>query len=401
METPPPAADDLPEDDVEASSEVEASPAASHPPGPSRAAAAKAAATRREAKAAREVRSVEAASAAEPATPAVPQVSTAVAAPGKPLPVAVKKAPPMAVEIPRRPAPSPFSAAMSIATVLAVAGALGGALWSVSGPLLRSQPQYRVSAEQVVATPAPEWVKADVRREALHQSGLDEGFSILEPRIAERIAQTFALHPWVAGVDAVRLQFPSRVDVLLRYRQPVVMVEVPGGLYPVDAQGVLLPSVDFTSERAGRYPRLTGVVSTPGPVGTVWKDPVLLGGASLAAELAPTWESLRLFRLAPMRRDPLEAPDSPGEFELETVAGRTRIRWGHPPSKPDPREAETADKLSRLKHELSRRGDWDHGSETTLDLRPRAVAQAPLGHSPDEPASPEQPNSPVTVRPKP
>lgn len=397
METPSPAAD-FPEDDVEASSEVEAD-AAPPPPGPSRAAAAKAAAARREAKAAREVRPAEAAAAAEPAPPSVPP-PVAAAPPGKPAVAAAKKALPP-VELPRRPAASPFSAAMSIATVLAVAGALGGALWSVSGPLLRSQPQYRVSAEQVVATPQPEWVKADVRREALHQSGLDEGFSILEPRIAERIAQTFALHPWVAGVDAVRLQFPSRVDVLVRYRQPVVMVEVPGGLYPVDAQGVLLPSADFTSERAGRYPRLTGVVSTPGPVGTVWKDPVLLGGASLAAELAPTWESLRLFRLAPMRRDPLEAPDSPGEFELETVAGRTRIRWGHPPSKPDPREAETADKLSRLKHELSRRGDWDHGSETTLDLRPRAVAQAPMGHSPDEPANAEQPNNPVTVRPKP
>lgn len=276
---------------------------------------------------------------------------------------------------------------LSIALTLAVGGALLGGLYSVSGPLMQSRPLYRVMPDGVTLTPTPPWVRADVRREALHQAGLDDGFSTLEPRIAERLGQVFALHPWVEAVEAVRLEYPGRVEIDLRYRQPVLMVEVPGGLYPVDGRGILLPSADFKADDAARYPRLTGVTGTPGPVGAVWSDPVLLGGAALAARLRPVWDDLQLFRLVPAARDAVEAPDSPGQFELETVAGRTRIRWGYPPNRPHPDEADAEEKLARLKRELVRRGGWDRGTDAMLDLRPKGPAQTAQGDGEPPPAS--------------
>ena len=70
--------------------------------------------------------------------------------------------------------------------------------------------------------------------------------SILDDELVQKIQTAFSLHPWVANVTHVTKRHPAHVDVELEYRKPVAMVEVhengSDGLYPVDTDGVLLPS---------------------------------------------------------------------------------------------------------------------------------------------------------------
>ena len=100
---------------------------------------------------------------------------------------------------------------------------------------------------------------------------------------------------------------PASVKVDLAYRKPVCMVVVPGGLLPVDAEGILLPrgEGDFSPIEATRYPRLEGVDHMPtGPVGSRWTDAKVIGGAEIAAAIGPAWEAFGLHRIVPLAADP-------------------------------------------------------------------------------------------------
>ena len=73
-----------------------------------------------------------------------------------------------------------------------------------------------------------------------------------------------------------------------------------GGLYPIDALGVLLPTADFSRVEARTYPPLSEIRTLPlGPVGENWGDPRVGGGAELAAVLFEDWQRLRLYRIVP------------------------------------------------------------------------------------------------------
>lgn len=76
------------------------------------------------------------------------------------------------------------------------------------------------------------------------------------------------------------------------------MVEVTRGLLPIDSEGVLLPSEDFSPKEAEAYPRLGGIKSIPvGPVGTKWGDPRVDDNAQIAAVLIGDWARLKLYRI--------------------------------------------------------------------------------------------------------
>ena len=82
------------------------------------------------------------------------------------------------------------------------------------------------------------------------------------------------------------------------------MVVVPGpALLPVDGDGVLLPTADFSPQEAQHYPRIAEIkTSALGPVGTRWGDTHVTGGARIAAALLNDWESLKLFQIVPGER---------------------------------------------------------------------------------------------------
>lgn len=262
--------------------------------------------------------------------------------------------------------------------VIVLTGAVAGggyAAWREFGPRVLASAHFRLTPEQVTMTPLPAWIHPDtgikIKTDALRDAGLDAGASILDEDLAERIKKAFALHPWIASVVRVTKRPPARVEVELVYRQPVCMVDLPGGVYPVDAASVVLPREDFSVSEARRYPRLSGIATVPvGLVGTPWGDLQVAGGAELANLLASSWDELKLHYI-----NVVDAGG--GDFIYEVFVRPTpqqekptRIIWGHRPSHEPPGEAPAADKLARLKQYATAHGSLAGDSEgQELDLR--------------------------------
>jgi hypothetical protein len=261
----------------------------------------------------------------------------------------------------------------------------GGAIetWRWIGPRVLRSPQYRVTAERVEITPPPEWIHSDVRAEVFRDPALDGPLSLMDDDLAERIYKAFARHPWVAKVIRVNKQ---NLKVELVYRRPVCMVEVPGGLLPVDGEGVLLPPGDFSPSEAAGYPRLTGVErgSTVAP-GSRWPDAKVLGGAEIAAVIGPAWGAMRLQRIVPLAADPAAAAaggpvggDSPPTgrrssepFFALLTGGGSRILWGYAPGVGAMGELPAAEKLARLQRYLADHDTLEgrQGQPQELDVR--------------------------------
>jgi hypothetical protein len=260
-------------------------------------------------------------------------------------------------------------------TVVLVAGRM---LWTYVQPQIAADPQYRLTVDSVFVTPPPPWIKVDVRGEVLRSATVGGPMSVLDEDLLPRLSQAFQLHPWVTRVTRISKRVPARVDVELEYRRPVCMVEVPGGLYPVDREAVLLPSADFSPSEALNYPRLARVEKvTEGPVGTRWHDPQVEGAALLGEVLLPVWSEARLKRIVPSR----EAAVDRGRLGFELLGSDgVRFLWGSAPGNEAPGELTAADKLQRLR-QLATRGD---SSSTGLvyDLRFGTAVVHRSGESP-------------------
>ncbi len=232
-------------------------------------------------------------------------------------------------------------------------------------PDLSSRDEYRLTAERVrLEPPPPRSVPADLVSRVLGEDPAD----VLEAGLAARLAEGFAKHPWVAGVERVEVLSPAAAVVRLTYRTPTAAVAAGDGLYPIDAAGVLLPPSDFTRPAADALPRIAGIESTPGPAGTAWPDPAVTGAAAVCAALAADWNRMDLAAVRPLdasagrfwdRIRQAPAADSIGEarpgdprFELITRAG-SRILWGRPPGAAHPGELATDTKRRRLTRDLA------------------------------------------------
>lgn len=241
------------------------------------------------------------------------------------------------------------------------------ALWRQYGSTVVHE--HRISAATIEITPPPAWIRTDVRQEAI-VSGSLSGLSIREEDLTLRVAEAFRVHSWVAKVKRVSKKHPDRVVVQLEYREPVAMVEVRDGLYPIDIHGVLLPTADFSAEAARKYPRVAAADATPmSPPGAPWGDERIHDGAIIAAALGPYWEQLGLYRI--LAFDGIT--DARGRrgivFRLSTRK-RTMIIWGHAPGKESPAEPPAEKKIARLLEVAKTQGSLDSiGPGEAIDLR--------------------------------
>lgn len=219
---------------------------------------------------------------------------------------------------------------VAVLLVPIVFAALGYAGWHFARDSLSRQPEYRLSAERVEVSPPPDWVPDDFVRRVLQSAGLESTASILDPNLPSKLAQAFAADPWVEGVLRVEVRFPSGADVRLTYRRPVALVEVASqGLFPVDRNGVLLPTdyfIDAAPEKKNDYPRIEGIRSTPfGTVGTPWGDPLVHDAAGLAGLVDDLVDVLDIAAVVP------SSVPSPGGgrivCRLRTHEG-TEVVWG-------------------------------------------------------------------------
>lgn len=230
--------------------------------------------------------------------------------------------------------------------VFAVVGWGLHAAWQRWGLPASQSDIYRISAEQMIVSPQPKWIHADVKQEVIRDGQLTE-LALLDPHVTEKISRAFALHSWVAKVVQVRKEYPARITVDLQYRQPVAMVEVTSttgpGLFFVDNLGVLLPSDDFALRQTQDFLRIQAPHTAPaGVYGTPWGDPRIERAARLAEALGKDWQTLKLYRL-----QVVELPGNDVVFDLEAQDGQL-VRWGHTPGEEVPPERTAEEKLRFL-----------------------------------------------------
>lgn len=234
--------------------------------------------------------------------------------------------------------------------VLAAAVAVGAWLWSVYGDRVRSSPAYALTNDAIEVVGIAPWVKTDLKAEALRSASLDGLQSIDDPDTPRRLARAFDMHPWVRQVVKAEVVHPARARIEILCREPVAMVKVSGGLLPVDAEGVVVPSDGFTAEEAAVYPKLLGIASSPqGAAGTAWGDDTVEEGAALAGLLRPEWTALGLTHF---QAD--EGFTSPRRWTLFGSASRfgsepRKIRFGSAPGRELPGEPSAASKIARLR----------------------------------------------------
>ena len=227
---------------------------------------------------------------------------------------------------------------------------VGRFVWNRYGTLVSDDPRYALSAEKLHVTPAPEWVQSDVTAAAIRTGKLDE-LSLLDRDLVSRVDEAFRLQTWVAEVEAVT-KTATGVDVELRYREPIAMVEIftngSAKLQPVDAEGVLLPGAEFSQTQAQQFlriavpqPRLHGLID-----GTQWPDERVVAAAEVAGLLFESRQPLHLFRINMLLPDQGQRQRVP-QFEIETTTGQ-RVVWGSPPSATQSYEASADDRLAAL-----------------------------------------------------
>jgi hypothetical protein len=263
---------------------------------------------------------------------------------------------------------------IALAMIAGICGYGWKMLWEKVRDHVAASSDYRLDPETIEITPTPDWIHANLRAEVIRDASLDGTLSVLDPELTVRIARAFGLHPWVAKVERVSKRYPAAVQVDLIYRRPVAMVEVPGpALLPVDAEGVLLPTEDFSPADARHYPRIAEIKTSPiGPVGTRWGDTRVSGAALVAAALGEHWDALKLNHVvASGRQSSLPGGRETDAYELYTKAG-TPIDWGRPPGAEIPGEAPAASKIERLlDHAAKHGGSLDNAAKPQrLDVRP-------------------------------
>jgi hypothetical protein len=244
--------------------------------------------------------------------------------------------------------------------------------WQQWGVPSTAGPDYRISLAAIHVTPQPSWIHADVRADVVRTGNL-EGLNLRDPKLTEQVARAFALHPWVARVERVAKRYPAAIDVKLQYRRPVAAVEIvhraEGKLLYVDAEGVLLPTEDFSTNQVKDFLRIASGGSLPaGLYGSPWGDERIAGAAQIAALWGERFREAGLYRIV------ANQTSSGGiEYELRT-SGLTRIVWGKAPGRESSREPSPEQKISALLAHVADKGPLDRPEgDRVLDLRKLAA----------------------------
>lgn len=162
--------------------------------------------------------------------------------------------------------------AFAVLAALTVVGGRSISRWMVAW--LHARPEHRVAFRDLRLDPSPPpWIKGG-REVLLEQVGGGRASlgSFLDLDL-DALLDDFRRNPWVARADRAVKDFPGRVTVSLRYREPVATVDLDGVRYVLDREGVVLPSRDLDLNKAGRLVDLVADNPPPPPKpGLSWPD---------------------------------------------------------------------------------------------------------------------------------
>ena len=215
-------------------------------------------------------------------------------------------------------------------------------LWSAwKNELLRSE-QYRLDPARFHLPPPLPWIPETLVHEVLLAANFEADESVLDTKLPEKLAAAFKANPWVLKVRKVQIQYPAEIFVELEYRSPVCLVELPNGdgFYPVDSQGVLLPTDYFTqgtpkeiAEKMDAFVHVTDAPSNPiGSFGDAWGHPAVEKAAKIAALLgkdAELWGivAIRILTEKKAEEFALSWNTQPPQFQLLAANGHA-FDWG-------------------------------------------------------------------------
>jgi hypothetical protein len=135
--------------------------------------------------------------------------------------------------------------------------------------------RYAVRFADVRCEPPPGTARETFLTEVRYAGGVPATLQLLDPDLKSKLSTAFAAHPWVLSVDAVTVEPPDAVTVVITYRTPVLRVPHPTGPRVADAKGMLLPP---TAPSDG-MPQLLGDPESP--------PEVIARAAAIAAEYKP------------------------------------------------------------------------------------------------------------------
>ncbi len=226
--------------------------------------------------------------------------------------------------------------------VVAVLVGLWFGLWSTWKTDLLHSEEYRLDPARFHLPRRPVWVPETLVHDVLLSAGLNRLESVLDAKLPEKLSAAFSLNPWVRKVRKVQIKYPAEVYVDLDYRRPVCLVQLPddSGFYPVDSEGILLPTDYFTrgspqeiAEKMSELLLVVGAPSSPiGSFGDTWGESSVEKAAQLAdllGEDAKLWgiDTLRIITDPKANSLALSWEVQPPKYRLITGNGRT-VEWG-------------------------------------------------------------------------
>ena len=249
-------------------------------------------------------------------------------------------------------------------------------------PDLSERPEYQLRTREIAIPDPPRWVPIDFLDRVIETAGLPDDVSVLEHDLAARVADAFERNPWIKRPVKVQVSVPAKVSVSFEYRQPVAMVSVSNGFYPVDSDSMILPPGDFPPSDIELYPRITGLTTSPlGGVGSEWGDDRVTAAARLAIVLFPYWREWKLQAIEVPPRESAEIVYEDLRFVVTTQSG-SRIIWGRAPGNDHPLEVTDEQKIGRLKQFLSKAKSFDGPWEININQL-RWITVNPLENSAD------------------
>ncbi len=271
---------------------------------------------------------------------------------------------------------SPVSVCVIVAVTVIGAAVIA---WHKYGDQILQNPKWVITSDQIEITAPPDWIRSDIKAEVVRDSSL-ERMSILDRNLVQKVGDAFAIHSWVADVRRAR-KHTDRIVVELEYRRPVAMVEVVTnsrrGLIPVDRDGVILPTADFSPNQTRDYLRLSirGVKSF-GVVGTPWDDERVLDSAGISAAWDSKWKPLGLYRIVAIEVTDIEQMEPSYIYEIHTRQG-VRVIWGQATGKESTDEATAAQKVALLVKHAEEHGPLDESNHATvLDVRSGKITES-------------------------
>lgn len=244
--------------------------------------------------------------------------------------------------------------------------------WYYYGASHIDQAFYAVRKEHVSLTPQPPWIRSSVLDQVFDSAKLDR-LSLLDPKTCATIAQAFDASPWVKTTTRVTKEVGGKVLVDVVYRRPLAMVfyklsvdpasqsgaptATEQGFFPVDEDGILLPTHDNFGEedlKQAKYFLIYADGATPhaSDFGMPFGDQRVTEALKLCTFLEPVRERLQLHGVI-VEQAPRVSGRSPLVFRLVTAGNKQQIRWGHAPGSEGVGEPTAQQKLQTLTNWLT------------------------------------------------